>query len=309
MEWIAEPDIVRGESVNPDDHVVQLTLTGYQDTEHDMPIIPKAVPFVKWAGGKRKLVNAILEAAPRTFKRYLEPFVGGGAVALALGYHTMLLNDANTELMNTFVVVRDQLDALLPLLDEHRVRHSEAYFYEVRAQNSQMLSPVEQAARFIYLNKTCFNGLYRVNHHGEFNVPFGQYKNPILYDWKSICTASQVLRRAEFFAEDYQSFLRQHARPGDFIYLDPPYVPISQYSDFKRYTKDQFREHDQYRLAEVYTELIALGAYPILSNSYSELTLELYAQHDIRIVQVGRNINHEGTGRGPIPEILVRPRK
>lgn len=142
--------------------------------------MPKADPFLKWAGGKRKLLGAILGAAPTSFKRYLEPFFGGGAVALALGYQPMLLNDSNDELMNTYCVVRDALDALLPLFDEHQRMHSEAYFYAVRAQAPSTLGPCKRAARFIYLNKTCFNGLYRVNKRGEFNVPFGRYTNPIL---------------------------------------------------------------------------------------------------------------------------------
>jgi DNA adenine methylase len=285
---------------------VQLTLLG-EDAELP-PIIPKAVPFVKWAGGKRRLLDTIVSIAPRTFERYLEPFVGGGAIALALGHHTMLLNDANTELMNAYRIVSSHLDGLLCLLDEHRKRHSAEYFYAIRVQNPTTLEPVEQAARFIYLNKTCFNGLYRVNKDGEFNVPFGRYKNPVLYDLKEIRTASHVLQQAELFAEDYQSFLRQHARSGDFIYLDPPYIPISQYSDFKRYTKEQFREDDQRVLALVYNELVESGAYPILSNSYCELTLSLYAQHHIQVVYANRNINHEGTGRNSIPEILVTPR-
>lgn len=268
-----------------------------------------AVPFLKWAGGKRKLLGAILSAAPPTFQRYVEPFLGGGAVALALGHPTMLLNDANAELMEVFRVVRDELDALLPLLDAHRVRHTEAYYYEVRAQDPAGLSPVARAARFIYLNKTCFNGLYRVNRFGQFNVPFGRYTNPILYDQDSITTASQVLQAAELSAEDYATFLARVARPGDFIYLDPPYVPISVYSDFKRYTKDQFREADQVRLAQVYDDLVTLGAYPVLSNSYSDMALELYAPHHIEIVYVGRSINHDGAGRAPVKEILVSPRR
>jgi DNA adenine methylase len=271
-------------------------------------IEPKALPFVKWAGGKRKLVDYIISAAPVSFARYLEPFVGGGAVALALGYSRMLLNDANVELMNVYCVIRDSLDALISLLDEHQKKHSKEYFYMVRAQNPTNLSSVEQAARFIYLNKTCFNGLYRVNKYGQFNVPFGRYKNPILYNLEEIRAASKVLQSAELFAEDYHTFLKRHARPGDFIYLDPPYIPISQYSDFKRYTKKQFRENDQRVLAQVYSELVGLGAYPVLSNSYSELTLDLYAQHHIQIVYASRNINHKGMGRDPIPEILVKPR-
>ncbi len=287
--------------------IVQLPL--YPEVAlRDRSIIPKASPFVKWAGGKRKLIDYIFSIAPASFDRYLEPFVGGGAVGLALGYHKMLLNDANVELINTFRIVRDNLEALILLLDEHQRRHSQEYFYIVRAQDSTDLHPIEQAARFIYLNKTCFNGLYRVNKQGQFNVPFGKYKNAILYNREDIQVASKVLQGAELFAQGYQSFLEQQARPGDFIYLDPPYVPISQFSDFKRYTKEQFRENDQRVLAQVYNELVELGAYPVLSNSYSELTIDLYGQHQILIVYASRNINHEGTGRDPIPEILVKPR-
>lgn len=267
----------------------------------------QAVPFLKWAGGKRKLVSAILRAAPPTFQRYVEPFLGGGAVALALGHQSMLLNDANAELMETFCVVRDELDALLALLDEHRDRHSMGYYYQVRAQDPATLLPVARAARFMYLNKTCFNGLYRVNRFGQFNVPFGRYANPILYDRDSMTAASRVLQQAELSAEDYASFLMRVAHPGDFIYLDPPYVPISVYSDFKRYTKEQFRADDQVRLAQVYDDLVALGAYPVLSNSYSDVALELYAKHHIDVVYVGRSINHDGAGRAPIREILVSP--
>lgn len=265
-------------------------------------------PFLKWAGGKRKLVDAIIGAAPASFGRYLEPFVGGGAVAFALGYPTMLLNDANVELINVYRVVRNQLEELLPLLDVHRDKHSQGYFYHVRAQNAADLSTVEQAARFIYLNKTCFNGLYRVNKQGQFNVPFGRHKDPVLYHLATIQQASTILQQSELFAQDYLTFLKEHARAGDFIYLDPPYVPISQYSDFKRYTKEQFREHDQYVLAQLYDELIALGAFPVLSNSYSKLTLDLYAKHHIQVIQASRTINHQGTGREAVPEIIVKPR-
>jgi DNA adenine methylase len=284
-------------------------LINFEGDKERFSIIPKSVPFLKWAGGKRKLVDIIIAAATPSFNRYLEPFVGGGAVALALGYQPMLLNDSNTELMNTYRVVRDDLENLLALLDVHQKMHTETYFYAVRAQNPNTLNPCEQAARFIYLNKTCFNGLYRVNKHGQFNVPYGKYTNPILYDRDNIFAASQVLRGAAFYAEDYCTFLKEHTQPGDFIYLDPPYMPISQYSDFKRYTKEQFREDDQLKLAQVYNDLIELGAYPVLSNSYSEATLDLYAQHDIQVVYASRNINHEGTGRVPIPEILVKPRR
>jgi DNA adenine methylase len=289
--------------------VVSKTLPPYpEESVRLRSIVPKALPFVKWVGGKRKLVDAIMSAAPPSFERYIEPFLGGGAVALALGHHKMLLNDANVELINTYRVVRDSLNALLPLLDEHQRNHSQAYFYMIRAQDTSDLSLVEQTARFIYLNKTCFNGLYRVNKHGQFNAPFGKYKNPSLYNTKDIRIASKVLQGAELFAENYHPFLKQYARPGDFIYLDPPYMPISQYSDFKRYTKEQFRENDQHLLAQLYHELVELGAYPVLSNSYSDLTLSLYSHHHIQVVYASRNINNDATGRDPIREILVRPR-
>lgn len=288
-------------------NIIQYSLD-YDEVISLPSIRSKTAPFLKWAGGKRKLVDIIINSASVSFKRYLEPFVGGGAVALALGCQWMLLNDSNVELMNTYQAVRDDLEALLPLLDEHQKKHSQAYFYGTRAQNPGTLSPIERAARFIYLNKTCFNGLYRVNKHDQFNVPFGRYVNPILYNRENIFAASYALRYAELYAEDYAIFLKQHTRPGDFIYLDPPYVPVGQFSDFKRYTKEQFREDDQRRLAELYNELLDLGAYPVLSNSYSEITLNLYAQHDVQTVYASRNINHDGTGRNPIPEILVRPR-
>jgi DNA adenine methylase len=294
-------------AVTVNKEIIQLSLH-CEDTEQDQLIGLKAQPFVKWAGGKRKLVDYIISIAPHPFDRYLEPFVGGGAVALALGHPCMVLNDANSELINVYRVVRDHLDGLVYHLDEHQKRHSEEYFYQTRAQLPTDLNPVEQAARFIYLNKTCFNGLYRVNKAGQFNVPFGRYRNPILYDLENLRLASSVLQNVELFAEDYSTFLKTHARSGDFIYLDPPYNPISQYSDFKRYTKKQFREKDQRELAQLYNELVEMGTYPILSNSYSEMTLELYAQHKIHIIYASRNINHKGTGREPIPEILVEPR-
>lgn len=292
-------------SLLSDSNITQLS---WEEGSESAFVPPNALPFLKWAGGKRKLVNTILSLAPTSFERYIEPFVGGGAVALSLAHKPMLLNDANTELIEVYRVVRNDLKRLLTLLDEHQQKHSEEYFYLVRAQNPAILTAEERAARFIYLNKTCFNGLYRVNKYGAFNVPFGRYSNPILYNEEAIQAASNVLRGATLYAEDYYLFLKQHVQAGDFIYIDPPYVPISQYSDFKRYTKEQFREDDQYKLASLYNELVERGAYPILSNSYSELTLKLYEEHTIHVVSMQRNINHDGTGRSAVPEILVTPR-
>lgn len=266
------------------------------------------LPFVKWAGGKRRLLPEILEAAPSSFSRYLEPFLGGGAVALTVQGCPMLLNDSNEELITAYRMVRECLGELCILLDSHRSAHSEDYFYQVRQQNVINLSPIETAARFIYLNKTAFNGLYRVNRNDQFNVPHGRYKNPVLYDRTNLVAVSRVLQKADLSKLDFREFLIKNARPGDFIYLDPVYHPVSKFSDFKRYTPIQFRDEDQIALASLYDELAKLGAYPVLSNSYCEFTLNLYAAHNIRVVEATRNINHDGKGRGRISEILVTPK-
>ncbi len=286
---------------------MQLALLPASDGGIAPSIVPAAYPFVKWPGGKSQLLGDILSVTPSTFERYLEPFVGGGAVALALAHNPSLLNDANAELMDTYLAVRDDMESLLVLLDAHREADSEEYYYAVRGQDPSVLSPVERAARFIYLNKTGFNGLYRVNRHGAFNVPYGKSPGKALYNRPAMEAASRVLQVAELFTGDYREFLREHARAGDFVYLDPPYVPVGVYSDFKRYTKEQFREPDHRALARLYDDLVGLGAYPVLSNSYSELALELYGHHEIRVVHATRAINKDGAGRGAIPEILVTP--
>jgi DNA adenine methylase len=281
--------------------VIEPHLQGHSGTR------TRAVPFVKWAGGKRRLVNVILGAAPARFERYLEPFVGGGSVALALGHSVMLLNDANDELINAYGVVRDALPGLLDRLDVYQASHSDAHFYAVRALDPLALSPVERAARFIYLNKTCFNGLWRVNRFGAFNTPLGRYERPVLYDRGRIVATSAVLRGARLYTGDYHAFLVAHARAGDFIYLDPPYVPASPSADFKRYTREQFREADQVALASLYDELVARGAYPVLSNADTPLARHLYRHYRIQSIEAARVINHQGTGRGPVEELLVTP--
>lgn len=265
------------------------------------------LPFLKWAGGKRKLIPAIIDLLPKRFNRYLEPFLGGGAVALALNHDLMFLNDANIELINAYEVVRDDLDGLIAELDSHKANHSEFYYYKIREQDTDILNKIQRAARFIYLNKTAYNGLYRVNQFGKFNVPFGKYKNPTIYNRENLEAVSTTLKRTHLYSLDYVTFLKMTAKEGDLIYLDPPYHPVGQYSDFKRYTPNQFRENDQLFLATVYDELIRLGAYPILSNSYSELTLNLYSKHNVHIVEAARNINHDGNGRSKIREIIVTP--
>ena len=202
----------------------------------------------------------------------------------------MLLNDANYELINAYETVRDHLNALITALNTHKRLHSEKYYYEIRQQDPDNLTQIQRAARFIYLNKTAFNGLYRVNKYGQFNVPIGKYVNPTIYDKDNLEKVSQILQGSKLFSLDYIEFLNKYASHGDFIYLNPPYHPISKFSDFKRYTKEQFREQDQIQLAKMFGELIKLHAYPVLSNSYSDLILELYGKHNIIIVEAARNI-------------------
>lgn len=269
--------------------------------------VTAAVPFVKWAGGKRRLLDSILAVAPATFERYLEPFVGGGAVALALGHRPTLLNDANPDLIAAYLTVRDRVEVLMIRLDALRAAHNEEQFYAVRALDPGRLSPLERAARLIYLNKTCFNGLWRVNRSGQFNTPSGGYVDPPLFDRGQFLAVSRVLQGSVIECGDYATFLDRHARAGDFVYLDPPYIPAGVYSDFKRYTKEQFRGADQMQLAEIYNELIRRGAYPVLSNSDTPEARALYRQHRLQVVHTARVINHQADGRGPVAEILVAP--
>lgn len=268
----------------------------------------RATPFVKWAGGKRRLVATILQLAPTNFSRYVEPFVGGGAVALALGHKSMLLNDVNEELMGAYRAVRDTPRELIAELWRHKVAHDKDYYYQVRAQELGTATPnVVRAARLIYLNKTCYNGLYRVNRKGQFNVPIGRYSNPKIVDEEGLMAASRALAGAKLFSTDFGPFLQEHIRPGDFVYLDPPYVALGGYSDFNRYSPNQFGSDDQIRLRDLFESIAEAGAFPVLSNSLTEMTRELYAGHRILEVHMPRAISKSAGGRGTVAEILVAP--
>jgi len=270
-----------------------------------------AKPFLKWAGGKTALLGQLLPLVPRVFRRYHEPFLGGGAVYFALAslekkgeveFTDAYLSDANEELMETYKVVRDDVEGLLEWLGKFQAAHSKEFYYRLR--DWYPLTPVERAARFVYLNKTCFNGLYRVNKLGKFNVPMGNYKNPKICDEENLRLCSQALADAKLDCAPFEQVL-DRAAAGDFVYFDPPYVPVSATANFTAYTQDGFGWADQERLASVVRELDRRGCLVMLSNAWVEPLQQLYAGFRLVEVQAPRVINSKGTARGKVREMLV----
>jgi len=264
----------------------------------------KSKPFIKWAGGKSKILPQMAKLFPPKdqINRYFEPFLGGGAVFFHLQHPKSFLSDTNEELVELYETVKNNVEKLIKALKPHKNEHD--YFYEIRAQNPANLSPIERAARFVYLNKTCFNGLYRVNSKGGFNVPFGRYKNPPICDIEGLRAASAALQHAKITQGDFQSVLVK-AKTTDFIYFDPPYQPLNKTSSFTSYTSGGFGEKEQRQLAELYRELSNRGCFVMLSNSDTPLIRELYKDFTINEIQASRAINSNGTGRGKITELLV----
>ncbi len=270
--------------------------------------VPK--PFLKWAGGKGQLLRQFCDLYPPAKKvnRYVEPFLGSGAVFLhvqeLLRPKTAILSDSNEELINAFQVVRDQLKPLIKKLEAHKRDHSEEYFYDLRARGEVGLSPVDRAARTIYLNKTCFNGLYRVNSKGLFNVPFGKFVNPGIVNPDAFSRTSLALQTADLRAASFQQALAV-AKKGDFVYFDPPYHPLSDTAFFTSYTRGVFGQAEQEELAAGFAALAARGCLVMLSNSDTPLVRKLYKPFDIRTVEARRNINSKTDRRGPIQEVVV----
>lgn len=264
----------------------------------------KAKPFVKWAGGKSQLLSGMSKLFPpkNHINRYFEPFLGGGAVFFNLQHPKSYLSDTNKNLVEVYEVVKDNVEDLIQALKKHK--NERDYFYEVRSQNPAVLSPIERAARFIYLNKTCFNGLYRENSKGEFNVPFGKYKNPAICDEEGLRSASLALKKATISRSEFHSVLLK-AKTADFIYFDPPYHPLNKTSSFTSYTAGGFGEDEQRELANVYRELSDRGCFVMLSNSDTPLIRELYKGFYINEIQASRAINSKADGRGKITELLV----
>lgn len=264
-------------------------------------------PLLKWAGGKTQLLGDILPKVPKKFGKYIEPFFGGGAVFFALKPEKAVIADSNAELINLYQVASSHPEKLILALKKHV--YTSEHFYEARSLDWMKLSPVEAAARTVYLNRTCFNGLYRVNKQGQFNVPFGRYSNPRICDEDGIHAASLAFRDVQILCQDYKAVLNEQAERGDFVFLDPPYLPISQYSDFKRYTKEQFYEEDHAELAKEVKRLHETGCHVILTNSNHPLVHDLYSDYNIEVVQTKRHISCNGAKRTGEDIIVTIPPK
>ena len=264
-------------------------------------------PIVKWVGGKRQLMFELIKNMPKSYNRYFEPFIGGGALFFELQPEQAYISDMNEELINLYSVVRDNVYELIKDLSKHEV--SKEYFLEIRnidrTEQYTELSDVERASRFIYLNRTCFNGMYRVNSQGQFNVPFGHYKNPRIIDENNLLNCSELLKKTEIKCADFSEILTK-VKKGDLVYFDPPYVPLNETSSFTSYTKDGFDINMQFKLRDVCDELDNKGVKFMLSNSDTKLVNELYVNYEIKKVLASRQINANADGRGKITEVLVR---
>jgi len=264
-------------------------------------------PFIKWAGGKKQLLEQINKYLPKNFNKYLEPFIGGGALFFYLLPNKAILIDNNEELINCYRVIQNKIGELINSLKKHK--NEKDYFYKIRSIDRNLvefkkLSDVERASRMIYLNRSCFNGLYRVNSKGEFNVPFGKYENPKFCDKENLLAVNTVLKDIQIINGDFKECL-ELAEKDDFIYFDPPYQPISATANFTSYTKENFNKEDQVRLFKVYEELDNRGCKVMLSNSYNEFILDLYKKYDLKTVHAKRAINSDASGRGQIKEVLI----
>ena len=272
----------------------------------------KPKPFVKWVGGKRQLLMQFRKLnlyPPEGFNpntnKYFEPFVGGGAVFFDLLPKEAVLSDLNSDLVTTYNVIKEHVDSLIESLKKHE--YEKEHFLQVRALDTSKLSAIEIASRFIYLNRTCFNGMYRVNSSGKFNVPFGKYSNPLICDEVNLRKVSKYLQGVNIKNQDYKEVLKE-AKKGDFVYFDPPYYPVSKTASFTAYTNEAFLDKEQIELRDTFVELYKRGCFVMLSNSDTEFINKIYSEiKDVRItkVQAGRAINSDSSKRGKITEVLV----
>jgi DNA adenine methylase len=270
---------------------------------------PLVRPFLKWAGGKRQLLHVLKDNLPTKYKTYYEPFVGGGAFLFDLQPKQAVINDSNGELINCYQVIKDAVQELIEDLGKHE--NTEYYYYKMREldrkRSFDKKTEIERASRIIYLNKTCYNGLFRVNSRGQFNVPFGRYKNPNILDISVLRAVSKYLNenQVEILNADFKSAVKT-ARKGDFIYFDPPYDPVSDTASFTGYDINGFNRNEQERLKETVDELNQKGCYVLLSNAYTDFIVDLYKDYQQVKVSAIRAINSNAKKRGSVYEILVK---
>lgn len=264
-----------------------------------------AQPFLKWAGGKRALLSVLRDHVPQDFATYHEPFIGGGAFFFDLRPQRAVLCDANERLVRTWRCVRDDVEALIERLAAHERRHAPNYFYAQRQRAIDAESDVELAAWLIYLNKTAFNGLYRVNRNNGFNVPLGRYSSPRICDPERLRACARALADATVETHDFGAIL-DRAQPNDFVYFDPPYVPASASANFTAYSHEPFGLEQHVRLRDTALALKRRGVHVLLSNSWNDTVRELYADgFKMRRVQAPRAINSKGSARGCVDEALI----
>ncbi len=265
-------------------------------------------PFLKWAGGKGRIIGHVLKHMPKKIKTYYEPFVGGGALFFELArqerFQDAVISDCNEELINAYIVVQTDVEALISELESGNYKYNKTNYLRLRALDTNGMKPVERAARFIYLNRTCFNGLYRVSKQGKFNVPIGSYKNPLICDEKNLRAVSKALTNVRIMRDDFESVVSE-ATEGDVVYLDPPYVPTSVTSKFTSYNANGFGEADQRRLAECFAKLAKSNVRCVLSNSVAPLVKELYGGYDMVEVTGATTVGGPASYRKPVKEVIV----
>lgn len=268
------------------------------------------MPVVKWVGGKRQLIDTLAPLLPKRINTYCEPFVGGGALLFSRQPNRAVINDVNSDLIQMYEVIRDDVEGLIAELEKHE--NNSEYFYSVRDWDRnneayQARSDTERASRIIYLNKTCYNGLYRVNNAGEFNSPFGNYKNPNIVNAQVLRAVSHYLQKADvkLSCRDYTEVLAEIPK-GTFVYLDPPYDPVSVTASFTGYSRGGFGKEDQIRLRKCCDDLDRRGIRFMLSNSATDFIKEQYAKYHITIVRAKRAINSDAKRRGQVDEVVVR---
>lgn len=269
-------------------------------------------PFLKWAGGKRQLLPTISQYYPPKYNNYFEPFVGGGAVMFDLMPSTVTINDFNEQLTNVYKVVKNNVDSLIEQLKVHQIHNSKDYFYQIRETDRngkiEQMTDVEKAARLIYLNKTCFNGLFRVNSKNQFNVPYANNKNPNIVNEETLRMDSSYFNETDIniLTGDFEQAVAE-AQKNDFIYFDPPYAPVSESSNFVAYTNDGFGYDEQKRLRDLFVSLDEKGCFVMLSNSSVDMIHELYRDYSktTKIIQAKRAINSNGKKRGAVDEVLI----